>query len=138
MVEFLKTISGEGFTFEAGKRYPSTTSEQLEDSILVRQPNSPKDHDWYAKFPLSKNGELFRILDDKDLTPTDKQTQNRLDSGPEVLDEDTYNDIMDAAKTLCDYCQNDACESCQVTRLTDDAYVEALHAGIINQDDDDM
>ena len=50
-----------------------------------------------------------------------------------TIDADTYTKIMDARRTLCDYCENDACENCIVTHLADDAYAEADEAGIIDE-----
>ena len=32
--------------------------------------------------------------------------------------------LLDARDKLCGFCENDACERCQVTLLIDDAYAE--------------
>ncbi len=40
------------------------------------------------------------------------------------MTEKKYNEISNAGKTLCEFCEADACESCMVTRLLDDAYTE--------------
>lgn len=32
--------------------------------------------------------------------------------------------LLDARDKLCGFCENDACERCQVTLLIDDAYTE--------------
>lgn len=32
--------------------------------------------------------------------------------------------LCDARDKLCNFCENDACENCQVTHLIDDAYGE--------------
>ena len=50
-----------------------------------------------------------------------------------TIDADTYTKIMDARATLCNYCENDACENCTVTHLADDAYNEANEAGLIDE-----
>ena len=50
------------------------------------------------------------------------------------MDEKKYEKIDHAGKVLCEFCQNDECEKCQVTRLLDDAYVEAVEAGIMVED----
>lgn len=48
-----------------------------------------------------------------------------------VITEEQYNNLVNARETLCDYCENDACENCIVTLLLDQAYVEAVDAGIV-------
>lgn len=40
------------------------------------------------------------------------------------IDIKTYNRLVDARITLCNYCKADECEYCMVTRLIDDAYVK--------------
>lgn len=37
-----------------------------------------------------------------------------------------------AEKALCEYCENDECSCCQVTRLMDEAYIEAVEEGIVD------
>ena len=49
------------------------------------------------------------------------------------IDAETYTKVMEARSTLCDYCENDACENCIVTHLADDAYNEANEAGLIDE-----
>lgn len=48
------------------------------------------------------------------------------------MTEKYYNEINAAAKILCEYCENDECSCCQVTRLMDDAYIEAVEGGIVD------
>jgi hypothetical protein len=47
------------------------------------------------------------------------------------MDEEKLAKICDARDTLCNYCENDACEKCIVTLLVDQATNEAIEAGII-------
>jgi hypothetical protein len=78
MVEFLKDIKGEGFTFQKGKRYVSLEDplvHELKDSILVRQPNSPKGKNYWAKFP--KNTDVLRIVDNTELSLTEMIEENK-------------------------------------------------------------
>ena len=44
-----------------------------------------------------------------------------------------YEKLEMAGKALCEYCENDECSCCQVTRLMDDAYVEAVNADIVEE-----
>ena len=48
-----------------------------------------------------------------------------------ITTEELYNKLTAAGRTLCEYCENNECECCQVTRLMDDAYVEAMEEGIV-------
>ena len=48
------------------------------------------------------------------------------------MTEELYNKLTAAGKTLCEYCENDECQYCQVTRLMDDIYVEAVERGIVD------
>lgn len=47
------------------------------------------------------------------------------------MTKEKYDELVEARRALCGYCENDECESCQVTRLLDDAYAEAADAGIV-------
>lgn len=47
------------------------------------------------------------------------------------MTKEKYAALLNAQKTLCEYCENDECEKCIVTNLLDDAYTEAEEAGII-------
>ena len=49
------------------------------------------------------------------------------------ITEELYNKLTAAGRTLCEYCENNECECCQVTRLMDDAYVEAVEEGIVEE-----
>ena len=54
-VIMLKTIRGKRFSFAKGKKYKSldgdeTGIKELCGKILVRQPNSPKEKDWWCTF----------------------------------------------------------------------------------------
>lgn len=48
-----------------------------------------------------------------------------------TMTQQSYDKILEAAKILCEYCENNACENCQVTKLTNDAYLDAIEEGII-------
>ena len=54
---------------------------------------------------------------------------------------DLYNDITNAGHVLCQYCEAHECNNRMVTHLLDDAYIEAVNAGIIenyeNEDEGD-
>ena len=81
MVEFLKDVTGEDFSYEEGKRYCSMddlTEEDLKDFIFVRQPNSPKRRNWWTKFPQSSNGDLFRVLNEEELSILERLEEYRL------------------------------------------------------------
>ena len=47
------------------------------------------------------------------------------------ITEELYNKLTAAGRTLCDYCESNECECCQVTRLMDDAYIEAVGERIV-------
>lgn len=71
MVEFLQTVKHKDFAYEEGKRYVSIdefVDSTIKDTILVRQPNSPKNKDWWTRFPTSSDGVLFKTIDDCDMT----------------------------------------------------------------------
>ena len=51
-----------------------------------------------------------------------------------TMTKDMYDKLEKASKTLCEFCDNDACESCQVSLLMNDAYAEAVDSGIIADD----
>ena len=38
-----------------------------------------------------------------------------------------YNKINDACSILCEYCESNECDYCMVSRLNDDAYIEAVN-----------
>lgn len=48
-----------------------------------------------------------------------------------MMQSETYTELLDARDKLCAYCDSDECEKCQVTKLIDDACMEAEEAGII-------
>jgi hypothetical protein len=50
------------------------------------------------------------------------------------MDENKYEELLDARNKLCAYCEVNECEKCIVTCLIDDATNEAIHAGIIEDD----
>lgn len=51
-----------------------------------------------------------------------------------TMTKDIYDKLEKASKTLCEFCDNDACESCQVSLLMNDAYAEAVDSEIIADD----
>lgn len=81
MVEFLKDVKGENFTYETGKRYVSMNDmgeENLKDKVLVRQPNSPKKTNWWTEFSKSDEGILFRILDNGEMSLVEMIEENKV------------------------------------------------------------
>lgn len=59
---------------------------------------------------------------------------NEKNAGEEYMTEDEYTEIREAAKKLCNFCELDSCEKCQVQLLLDDARNEAVDAGLITED----
>ena len=45
------------------------------------------------------------------------------------MTKELYEKLSIAGKALSEYCENDECSCCQVTRLMDDAYIEAVEEG---------
>lgn len=83
MVEFLKDIKGEEFTYEKGKRYVAMTdlhlsNPELKGKVFVRQPNSPKKRNWWTEFPETATDDVFRILDDSELDILERMEEDRL------------------------------------------------------------
>ena len=81
MVEFLEEVKGVGFVFEKGKRYVSKEGKRyipkndVEDVILIRQPNSPKKKNWWAKFPQNKENVLFKTIEEKEMSLAEKKEE---------------------------------------------------------------
>lgn len=48
------------------------------------------------------------------------------------ITDELYNKLTTAGRTLCEYCESNECSCCQVTRLMDDAYIEAVEEGIVD------
>lgn len=48
------------------------------------------------------------------------------------MTKESYERLTKASSALCSYCDNDECDACQVTRLMDDIYVEAIEEGIVD------
>lgn len=48
------------------------------------------------------------------------------------MTKELYEKLSMAGKALCEYCENDECSCCQVTRLMDDAYIKAVEEGIVD------
>lgn len=57
---------------------------------------------------------------------------NNLKKGAKKMTKELYEKLDMASKTLCEYCENAECSCCQVTRLMDDAYIEAVEEGIVD------
>lgn len=49
------------------------------------------------------------------------------------MTKELYEKLNMAGNALCEYCENDDCSCCQVTRLMDDVYVEAVNADIVEE-----
>lgn len=58
---------------------------------------------------------------------------NNLKKGAKKMTKELYEKLDMASKTLCEYCENAECPCCQVTRLMDDAYIEAVNADIVEE-----
>ena len=41
-----------------------------------------------------------------------------------TMTQQSYDKILETAKILCEYCENNACDNCQLTRLTEDICCE--------------
>ena len=81
MVEFLIDIKGKEFSYKKGKRYCSLSDSkegELEDKILVRQPNSPKKKNWWTIFSKSDEGTAFRTLSDDEKSLSEKAEENKI------------------------------------------------------------
>ena len=80
MVEFLKDIKGEDFTYEKGKRYVSMDDldGELVDKVFIRQPNSPKNKNWWTEFSKSSEGVLFRTIDNGEMSLMEMIEENRI------------------------------------------------------------
>ena len=81
MVEFLKTIKENDFSYEAGKRYCSMDDlkeDDLKDKILVRQPNSPKNKNWWTVFSKSDDGITFKTLDNREMSLLEMIEENEI------------------------------------------------------------
>jgi hypothetical protein len=81
MVEFLKELRGDDFYYEIGKRYPSIddmVGHGLENKVFVRQPNSPKNKNWWTDFDKTDNGIIFRILNQSELSLVEQIEEDRL------------------------------------------------------------
>ena len=48
------------------------------------------------------------------------------------MTKELYEKLSMAGKALCEYCENDECSCCQGRRLIDDAYIEAVEEGIVD------
>jgi hypothetical protein len=81
MVEFLKDIQGDDFTYEKGKRYVALDDckeEDLKDKVFIRQPNSPKKENWWTEFSRTAINDYFRICEDTELDIIERMEENRL------------------------------------------------------------
>lgn len=63
----LEELKGENFCFIKGQKYKALdgdrfTSDKLSGKILVRQPNSPKKHNWWCAFEKSCIGKQIAIV----------------------------------------------------------------------------
>lgn len=66
-VIMLEELRGESFCFKKGEKYKALdgdklASDELSRKILVRQPNSPKKHDWWCTFDKSCIGKQIAIV----------------------------------------------------------------------------
>lgn len=81
MVEFLKSVGCKDFDFEQGKRYvvmDDLTEDNLKNQIFVRQPNSPKNKNFWSKFPKSCVGDILKVLNDSELSWEERHEEERL------------------------------------------------------------
>ena len=49
------------------------------------------------------------------------------------MTEEKYQELTKAGNVLCNWCENDECEKCQVQILLDEAYAEALEEGVVEK-----
>lgn len=49
------------------------------------------------------------------------------------MTEEKYQELTKAGNILCNWCENDECEKCQVQILLDEAYTEALEEGVVEE-----
>ena len=77
MVEFLKTIKGEKFSYEKGKRYFSNDDSGLKDKVLVLEPTSKKHNSWTA-IDKNQEGILFRTIDNAEMTLLEMIEENKI------------------------------------------------------------
>lgn len=66
-VIMLEELRGKDFWFIKGEKYKALdgdelTSDELRGKILVRQPNSPKKHNWWCIFDKSCIGKQIAIV----------------------------------------------------------------------------
>lgn len=65
MVRFLMSITCEGnYKFEEGQTYEyieDFSNEENRQFIFVKQPNSPKDKNWYCEIARIHEGRLFEF-----------------------------------------------------------------------------
>lgn len=47
------------------------------------------------------------------------------------MTKEKYQELTKAGNVLCNWCENDECEKCQVQILLDEAYAEALEEGAV-------
>lgn len=58
----------------------------------------------------------------------EEEPENNTENSSDTIDYAQYAELCDARDKLCNFCENDACENCQVTRLIDDAYISCPEA----------
>lgn len=49
------------------------------------------------------------------------------------MTKEKYQELTKAGNVLCNWCENDECEKCQVQILLDEAYAEALEEGVVEE-----
>jgi len=69
---FLKTVATDEWEFKQGETYSCLVGKvdkrvkdipEMNDMILIRQPNSPKGKDWWSKFPKAEIGKTIELCD---------------------------------------------------------------------------
>lgn len=68
MVKFLKDIGNDDFTFEKDAIYEHMDGDemdvkQLKGCVLIRQPNSPKNHDYWCQMDKTEIGITIEVVD---------------------------------------------------------------------------
>lgn len=63
----LEELQGEDFSFVKGEKYKAIdgdefASDELKGKILVRQPNSPRNHNWWCTFDKSCLGKQISFI----------------------------------------------------------------------------
>ena len=86
---------------------------------------------------MSVNAVRSQNLLQRHMQQKDSLRANNFKKEPKIwqkkMTKELYEKLDMASKTLCEYCENAESSCCQVTRLMDDAYIEAVNADIVEE-----